>query len=355
MELPAGWTGPSHVLHEPWMQQWFRDDLAALIRELEDSGAPGLDGKRRAFRQQGLIDNGSAKSQQQPPVVRQEQAMAALLNQRIELLVGAQLSRAGVLTRMRDDSPDFEVQWGSTEFGVEVTTRARPEAAQALQGVLERGLWDGPDVLVTLRRSGTPLFSLPPEKIAEIGNRVVTEITERVAEGGDQAVSGTVPAPELELSADFQAAPDVSWPGQRVSYQSLLGDDESDHHWKMAAKMIKDTIEKEKADTDYSLPSILVLDISRLGNAGKMPPGVRSVADLFTGAKKEPWTTEFQAELNKCNLGKLKGVLIVRSNLRSQTIEPLCWRGEESPATSAAVQAVCLGDKMPTAPAPPLS
>jgi hypothetical protein len=57
--------------------------------------------------------------------------------------------------------------------------------------------------------------------------------------------------------------------------------------------------------------------------------------------------------LDGCALGNLSGVLVVRSDLRSQVIEPLCWRGDNSPAVSAAVAAVWLGDRMPAAPASP--
>ncbi|HEY3611074.1 MAG TPA: hypothetical protein VGL06_26505, partial [Pseudonocardiaceae bacterium] len=199
MDVPVDWTGPSgHVLQEPWMKESFREDLAALISDLEASGVPGLDGKRTAFRTGCRIDRGSRKSQQLPRVVRQEQAVNALLNQRAELLVGAQLAKAGVLTRMRADTPDFEGRWGSEEFGVEVTTRARPEVSEALHQVLEQSLWEGPDVLVTLVRTGK-LFSEEPETIAEVGARVIAEITQRVADGGDEPGSAVIPVPELEL------------------------------------------------------------------------------------------------------------------------------------------------------------
>ena len=64
-----------------------------------------------------------------PVAERQTVALSPLLNDRFELLVGAQLVRAGALTRMRKDTPDFDCRRGEHEFGIEATTRARQEAA----------------------------------------------------------------------------------------------------------------------------------------------------------------------------------------------------------------------------------
>jgi hypothetical protein len=49
----------------------------------------------------------------------------------------------------------FECRWQQAEFGVEVTMRARPEAASAMHDLLEKGLQDGPDVGVVLTRTDT--------------------------------------------------------------------------------------------------------------------------------------------------------------------------------------------------------
>ena len=115
-----------------------------------------------------------------------------------------------------------------------------------------------------------------------------------------------------------------------MNYESLSPEDLSDHPWKMTARMIQDRVE-EKGRKSCSLPSILVLDASRLGEAGRMPPGIRRLSDLFGETPVEPWTTEFQSMLDECELGQLDGVLMVRSDLQSQVIQPLCWRGETLP------------------------
>jgi hypothetical protein len=97
VDVPAAWTGSSgHLLHEPWMQAWFRDGLAALITELEAAAPAGLADRRTAFRRQGQIAKNGALS----PLQRQEVGMDQLLEQRAELLVGVKLVRAGVLERM---------------------------------------------------------------------------------------------------------------------------------------------------------------------------------------------------------------------------------------------------------------
>jgi hypothetical protein len=94
--------------------------------------------------------------------------------------------------------------------------------------------------------------------------------------------------------------------------------------------MIKDKIEKDKALGSYSLPSILVLDISWLGEVGRMPLRMRNVEELFTAATMSPWPTGFQAVLDGCMLSNLSGVPVVRSQLAVQAIEPLCWRDAAS-------------------------
>jgi hypothetical protein len=332
VDVPAAWTGPSgHLLHEPWIPPWFRDGLAVLITELEAAAPAGLGDRRTAFRQQGQIAKSGALSSLQ----RQELGMDQLLEQRAELLVGVKLARAGVLERMGKETPDFECRWQQTEFGVEVTTRARPEAGSAMHDLLEKGLQDGPDVGVTLTRTDKLLFSEDPAKTAAMADQVIASIKELVAAAAGQPVSGSIPIPELGLTAMVHDGGPVSGPGMRVTYESLLTDDQWDYHWKMAALQIKDTVEKKGSKT-YALPSILVLDVSRLGYAGQMLTG--------------PGIAKFQEVLDGCELGNLGGVLVIRSQLTSEILEALCWRGENSLPLALAVGAVLLSSQMPKSP-----
>lgn len=317
MDVPIEWAGLSgHMLHQPWVPPWFRDGWAELIAEHEAAAPPGLDRMRTAFKTQGQIEKGSRKFRQLSVLQRQAQASDQLLDQRVELLVSIRLLRAGVLTRIRRETPDFDCRWGEFEFGVEVTTRARREVGAALHAVLERGLWDGPDVSITLMRSGKLLFSRDPAVIAGIAGRVIDEVKERGARALDLPLSGSVPVPELGLTTVLSPGAGVSRPGMRVTYESLLAAEEWDYHWEMAARQIQDTIEEDKGPKTYALPSIVVLDVSRLGEAGKTPRG--------------PWTSKFQHVLDTCKLGNLGGALLVRSTLTSQVLEPLCWRGDSS-------------------------
>jgi hypothetical protein len=329
-DVPVQWIGSSgHVLHQPWIPQWFRDDLAQLILELVEAAPEGLDSKRIAFKRQGQIEKGSRKFKQLSLLQRQAQASDQLLDERAELLVGVQLLRAGVLTQMRKETPDFDCRWGQFEFGVEVTSRARREVGAALHEILERGLWDGPNVSITLMRSGKLLFSEDPAVIAGIADRVVAEVNERSACTSGLPLSGSVPVPELGFTAVLSPGAGVSRPGMRVTYESLLTTEEWDHHWAMAARQIKDKIEDKGLKT-YELPSIVVLDVSRLGEAGQIPLG--------------SWTSEFRGVLDNCKLGNLSGALLVRSTLTSRVIEPLCWRGDS--VLLPAVVTVLLGDQI---------
>lgn len=328
MEVPATWTGQAgHLLHEPWVPPWFRDGLAVLITELEAAGPPGLGDRRTAFRQQGQVAGSGVLS----ALPQRESSWAQMLEQRAELLVGVQLHRAGVLRRMGKETPDFECRWQRTDFGVEVTTRARSEAASAMHDMLETGLEDGPDVSVTLTRTAKLLFSEDPVKTATIADQVITRIKEMATAAAGQPLSGRIPIPELGLAAMVHDGGPLSGPGRRVTYESLLTEDQWDYHWKMAAFQIKDTVEK-KGRKAYALPSILVLDVSRLGYAGQVPAG--------------PWAARFQDALDGCDLGNLGGVLVTRSQLNSEVLQALCWRGELTRALAMAVGAVLSGSQM---------
>jgi hypothetical protein len=326
MDVPVTWTGPSgHLLHEPWMPAFVRDGLAVLITELEAAGLDGLGDRRTAFRTQGQIANPGALS----PLQRRELGMDALLEQRAELLVGVKLLRAGVLQRMGKETPDFECRSEHTEFGVEVTTCARREAASAMHDLLEKGLEAGPDVGVTLMRTDTLRFSESPGKTARIADQVIASIKELVAASAGRPVSRSIPIPELGLTAMVHEG--GFGPGLRVTYEMLQTDAQWDHHWRLAALQIKDTIE-EKGRKSYALPSTLVLDVSRLGNAGLMIT--------------EAGIAEFQKVLDGCDLGSLGGVLVVRSQLTAEILEAVCWRGDGSRPVTLAAGAVLLSSHM---------
>jgi hypothetical protein len=86
-------------------------------------------------------------------------------------------------------------------------------------------------------------------------------------------------------------------------------EEEWEHHWKMAALQVKDTVEG-KGKKKYESPSIAVVDISRLGETSRLL-GADGIA-------------RYQQILDDCNLGNLRGALLVRTTLTSRAIEPLC-------------------------------
>ncbi len=239
MDVPVAWTGASgHLLHERWIPPWIRDGLAALISELEAAAPPGLDHTRTAFQR---------PPKKGPSTRRRDIAMSQLLARRFELLVAVRLVRAGVLTKISSGTPDFECSWQGTEFGIEATTRTRPEVGSAMRDLLEDGLFSGPDVEVILARSEDGLLFADPDKTDAIAPRIVTAIKERVAAAAGQPVTGTIPVPELGFTAVLHDAGPVCVPGRRVTCEPPLTDEQWDHHWKMAARQIKDPIEDKAA------------------------------------------------------------------------------------------------------------
>jgi hypothetical protein len=95
----------------------------------------------------------------------------------------------------------------------------------------------------------------------------------------------------------------------------------------MVALQVQDTI-KKKGAKPYSLPSIAVVDVSRLGETSRLlsPEGI----------------SKYQDVIDNCDLGNLRGVLVVRTKLTSRVIEPVCWRLDESVCLTAG--AVILGE-----------
>jgi hypothetical protein len=301
MDVPESWAPGEHVLRGPRIWPGIRAGIAELIADLEAAGPEGLGGMRRRFRDLGRADSATAITQ--------------LFDARFELLVASHLVRAGALQRIRVDTPDFDCHWNGSDLGVEATTRAREEIASALECAMEHGQWGDADVHVTLTRAGKLLFSVPPEVITEISERVTTQITEAIANPGNgQLKRGNIPIPELGLSAMWTAGLGIGFPGVRVAYDSVLTfseEEEWEHHWKMAALQVKDTVEG-KGKKRYESPSIAVVDISRLGETSRL--------------LSADGVARYQQTLDDCNLGNLRGALLVRTTLTSRAIEPLCAR-----------------------------
>jgi hypothetical protein len=312
VNVPQSWARDGHVVRDPRIWPVIRAGIATLIADLEAAKPASLDGMRRRFCEMPRLDDAVA--------------IPRLLEARFELLVASNLAQVGALQRIRADTPDFDCRWDGADLGIEATTRAREEIASALERAMEQGQWGDVDVHVTLTRTGKLLFSEPPEMIAEVGERVTAEITKAIGDGGSgQLKRGNIPIPEFGLSAMWTAGVGIGLPGVRVAYDSVLTftEEEWEYHWKMAAMQVKNTVEG-KGKKRYDSPSIAVVDISRLGETSRLLS-----ADGIA---------KYQQTLDDCNLGNLRGALLVRTTLTSRFIESLCARidGPEELAALAA-------------------
>jgi hypothetical protein len=337
INLPAAWTGPSgHVLSQPWIPADVLASFDRLIAVLDSAAPPGLATTRNQFKAMGQFQGGTTKFMAMSESERLAVALDNILNLRVELLVAAQLQQAEALVRIRSDTPDFDCQMGKTDFGVEATSRARPEVSEALHAELERHLEAGLDVHVALERTGELLFAEDPAVVAAAGDRVVAEISSAAGASAGQALtSGNVPIPELGLVARWTTGTGIGMAGTRVHYDAALmfTNEQWTHHWNMAALQVRDTVEK-KGQKIYSAPSIVVVDVSRLGETSRL------LSDEGIAA--------FQAVLDGCDLGNLHGALLVRSVLTAENLWPICSRLDTSAAVANSVAlgtaAVLLGE-----------
>jgi hypothetical protein len=89
----------------------------------------------------------------------------------------------------------------------------------------------------------------------------------------------------------------------------------------MAALQVRDTIEN-RGKKNYALPSLVVVDVSRLGETSRL------LSDEGIAA--------FQNVVDSCDLGNLRSVLLVRSVLTADGLVPVCHRLDPSVALAAA-------------------
>jgi len=153
----------------------------------------------------------------------------------------------------------------------------------------------------------------------------LAEIYDAVAaSAGQPSTSGNVAIPELGLIARWTTGTEIGMAGTRVHYDAALmfTKEQWTHHWNMAALQVKNTIENKGQNT-YSVPSIVVVDVSRLGETSR----------LFN----DEGITGFQAVLDGCNLGNLYGALLVRSVLTAENLWPVCSRLDASAASATSV------------------
>jgi hypothetical protein len=280
------------------------ENLEVLLDCLDRHDLAGLARKRQEFRVYGHRPG-------------RNEAFAQLLEARAELVVAAKLLEAGAEVIIRTDTPDFDCRINGQRFGVEVTTRARDDIDGVLRARLRDALAGTTDCMVYLRRQEPPVFKLPPAQL----DQIVQQIIEAVAAGHETSITFREAALVAEVMPGMGLGPEVNVPAEMPHDWGA--------HWRAAARELIGTI-GGKAAKAYVVDSVLAVDVSRLGWAGRWP------AD-------PSWTAIFGDVVDSCDWGALTGVILFRSPLfdaadpKAQVIEPLCVRGGHMAALVAAL------------------
>jgi hypothetical protein len=180
-----------------------------------------------------------------------------LLNLRVELLAGSLLARNGIGFDYGEPYPDLVCR--GEGIGIEVATRSR-DALRTLHAKLEQALADAEiDVAVFLHFDEAPLW-IPEDEIADITNAVV----ETAARG--EPSNRHFPAQKLRVSF----SPGGATLAGRVFYNTgaLLTP-----HFGEVEREISNKLEEKVRQADL-MPTVLLLDYSRLGRSWLRPPAV---------------------------------------------------------------------------------
>jgi hypothetical protein len=124
-------------------------------------------------------------------------------------------------------------------------------------------------VLVTLRR--TPIvFALSPEQ--------VDAISDEIAAAARSGIAGTVACPEAGVTATILHSAGIV-PGVRVVFDMPEQGPDWDVYWANAARQIVDRVE-EKGGKTYDIPSVAVVDVSRIGGVSDRVSGLGILSGL---------------------------------------------------------------------------
>lgn len=293
------WIGTGHLLSQPWIPAEFVANTAALTARLDQRAASPhslgrLASKRRDFRAYGQLPDADA-------------AFDQLWRLRSELVVADRLLDAGVEVTIGRETPDPECSWTDWTFGVEITTRHPAEIEYTLRSRLSELGQSGAGCIVYLRRTEPLIFTMPPGAMHSAVERVVQAVI-----AGDQAV---VALPEAGFTARIVQGAGIL-PQAHVATEDMPFPGHSTSYWSTLARQIITSVQ-EKASKTYTIPSVLALDISRLGWCGKWPIDVS-------------WTKAFDDVLDKdCTWGPLTGVVLFRS-----------WLWDHSDPTTNTLQVV---------------
>jgi endonuclease III len=241
------------------------EPLEVILDDLARSGPSGLAGRRRKFWQ----DRGS---------------FDALLDLRVELLLGSALARRHVIFTYSQASPDIVCEVAGSEWGLEVTARRRDDLA-ALHDALEKALTAGADVGVLIRRLDER-FKFDASRVPEIVGAVV----DAVNAGRTSLAFGWA-----GIAVDIRKGGGMG-PGLQVVWEPVTN---LAAHWPAVARELTSRVQ-EKSSKQYPVPTVAVVDITRLGESGRWALETIPAATL---------TSEITPKL----AGTLAGVAIVRA------------------------------------------
>jgi hypothetical protein len=275
MDMPTltEWLSSTRVGHplrgltdslDPWEQavaHAFEEILASVV----EASPTRWEGKRREFRRLSTAEE--------------------LWSLRAELLVASRLARAGVSFQFGDRSvvnPDLILI--EERLGIEITAKL-PRGLQALYDELEDVLLDLPGWSLHLHVTHVPT-AISAAIRRELANRVQSVIKARTGtgEGGVEHIE-LEPVPEGEspraITVQVLPVPALAF-GHRITWD-MTSDDLAP-----SLEPVKDSVlgvlrDPQKIAQAQSMPTILVVDISRLGIGWLRPPQV--------------WATVLTAEL----------------------------------------------------------
>ena len=228
------------MFHPSRLANWngVGEALEIVLNDLECWAPRGVDSRRSTFRNQRNNER-------------------ALLDLRSELVVAASLARNRVKFEFLRGSPDLVCETIDGRVGVEVTTRHRNDI-RTLHDALEARPINANGVQVQLRRIGTEY---------KFDQRRLSEIVEVVAQVAESGRSETVSFAWAGVAATV-IQDEGSGSGMQVMWDART---DWNSHWLGIGWELVSSI-KDKGTKNYSVPTIAVVDITRLGDSSHWPP-----------------------------------------------------------------------------------
>jgi hypothetical protein len=228
-------AGPRHPLADLDLPDDVLGSLDEILGLVEQAQPARIARKRQAFR--GMTQ------------------LRELLEQRAELLAASLLVRSGVPFEFAADHPDLVIDGG--RCGIEVTTR-RLDDRRALHGLLELAL-QGLDLQAVLTFDGRPL---------KVGEATVDRIVGQVVDGVRE---GQTSFRFEDIGLTVGVVHDVGYPdGQVVVSGAAVTGSQLTEHMAQVEREVGNAVVRKRRQAS-AMPTVLLVDISRLGEAWLRP------------------------------------------------------------------------------------